>query len=105
LRAVIFLFFHVAIEDANTPFRLMEANYLRECITLVPEDYFLSNVLLSVIYTKKKAHMRFVPITFRPRQGGVNSINIPRIIGIGLDAIQDFIRLNRQIDQALGRRQ
>lgn len=104
LKAVVRLFFHVSIEDANTPFRLMSAASLRNIIDLVPKDYFLTNVLLSVIYTKKAASMRFLPITFRPRQGGVNSINIPRIVGIGLQSVKDFIHLNRRIDAVLGKR-
>ena len=54
LKAVVRLFFHVSIEDANTPFRLMSAASLRNIIDLVPKDYFLTNVLLSVIYTKKR---------------------------------------------------
>ena len=38
---------------------------------------------------------RYIPITFRPRQGGVNSINMKRIFGIGRNALRDFVRLNR----------
>lgn len=101
LKCVVALFFHVSLEDANTPFRLMSHDSLSENIRLIPEGYFLSNVLLAVIYRKRNQRMRFIPITFRPRQGGTNSINIPRIIRIGCQSIFDFIRLNRQIDHIL----
>ncbi len=104
LKAVIALCFHVVVTDANTPFRLMEANRLREEIRLVPKDFFLTNVLLTVIYTKRRRSIKYVPITFRPRQGGVNSINMKRIIEIGRSALRDFRILNRRIELADRRR-
>ena len=100
LKLVVFLSFHVSVKDANTPFRLMNAKTLSQKITLIPEDFFLTNVLLAVIYTKHKCKVKFIPITFRPRQGGVNSINMKRIFGIGKNAVRDFVRLNKTIDAA-----
>ena len=38
---------------------------------LVPKDFNLSNVILSVIFAKQQRRIRYMPITFRPRQGGV----------------------------------
>ena len=76
LKLVIKLCFGVTVIDANTPFRLMESKSLKENIKYVPKDFNLSNVILSVIYAKKKESVKFIPITFKPRQGGVNSINL-----------------------------
>lgn len=95
LKFVVFLCFHVWVEDANTPFRLMKAETLKREIRYVPKDYFLTNVLLTVAFTKHQRSIRYIPITFRPRQGGVNSINMKRIFGIGKNALRDFVRLNR----------
>lgn len=95
LKLVVFLCFHVWVEDANTPYRLMKAETLRKEIKYVPKDFFLSNVLLSVAFTKHGRAIRYIPITFKPRQGGVNSINMKRIFGIGRKALGDFIKLNR----------
>lgn len=97
LKAVIRICFGVSVKDANTPYRLMEAETLRKNITLIPEDFFLSNVILTVIYTRKKQRIRYIPITFRPRQGGVNSINFKKICKIGLQALKDFREINRMI--------
>ena len=36
-------------------------------------------------------------ITFKPRQGGVNSINIKRIFHIGRDVLGDFDNLNKKL--------
>lgn len=95
LKFVVFLCFHVWVEDANTPFRLMKAETLKREIRYVPKDYFLTNVLLTVAFTKHQRSIRYIPITFRPRQGGVNSINMKRIFGIGKNALRDFVKLNK----------
>lgn len=97
LKLVIYLCFGVHVVDANTPFRLMQAEALRENIVLVPEDFFLTNVLISVIYTKKKLSVKYLPITFRPRQGGTNSINMKRIWKIGKQAVRDFMYLRKEL--------
>lgn len=95
LKAVCRICFHVRLLDANTPYRLMSAQTLKENIALIPDDFNLSNVILTVIYARKKQKINYMPITFRPRQGGVNSINIKKIIKIGLKAVRDFKAINR----------
>lgn len=98
LKLVVRVCFGASLEDANTPFRLMKAEILKEQLKLVPHDYNLTNVLLSVIYKKKNLGMKYLPITFRPRQGGVNSINFKKIVGIGWQAVKDFVKLRRSIE-------
>lgn len=90
LRLVILATFHCWVEDANTPFRLMRASELEEVLQEIPLQYFLSNVLMTVRYTKEKRHVAYYPITFRPRQGGINSINMKKIVGIGKTTLRDF---------------
>ena len=90
LKLVIRIYFKENIVDANTPFRLMDTSTLNNYIDLIPEDYNLSNILLTVIYSKKKIKIKFFPITFNPRQAGVNSINMKKIFNIAKQAIKDF---------------
>lgn len=97
LKLVCLICFRVSLKDANTPFRLMKAEKLKENLKLVPEDFNLSNVILSVIYAKKKEPVKYIPITFRPRQGGTNSINIKKIIKIGRKAVKDFMAINKSL--------
>ena len=68
LRLVVGLTFRVWVEDANTPYRLMHADTLREVLKRVPEGFNLSNVLISVLYCKGPYRVKYLPITFRPRQ-------------------------------------
>ena len=97
LRFVIMLTFHVWVRDANTPFRLMRASTLKHELKYIPDDYFLTNVLISVIYKKHRNTVKYIPISFKPRQGGVNSINIKKIIKVGIKSLVEFVKLNRII--------
>lgn len=101
LKVVIRLCFGVAITDANTPFRLMKASVLANYIPLIPDQFNLSNVIISVIFAKKKCSVKYLPVTFRPRQGGVNSINLKKIFRIGRQAVKDFYILNQTINQEM----
>lgn len=98
LKFVLWLCFRVKVTDANTPFRLMKATTLNRQLGLIPENFNLSNVIISVIYAKKGLAVKYLPVTFRPRQGGVNSINMKRIIKIGKQAFRDFRSINRSLN-------
>ncbi|MDR0592882.1 MAG: glycosyltransferase family 2 protein [Bifidobacteriaceae bacterium] len=95
LRAVVRLVFKVRAPDANCPFRLMRADALGQALAAIPPDHNLANVLLTVRLIQQGRTVRWRPVTFRPRQAGVNSINIPKIIGIGRRALADFWGLRR----------
>lgn len=97
LKAVVTLTFGVSVPDANTPFRLFNARTMKPVIDLIPDDFFLSNVALSAISKKKEMKCRWIPITFRSRQGGVNSINLRRIFKIGWKSIGDLYKINNKI--------
>ncbi len=95
LKLVCLLCFHVNLTDANTPFRLMQREPLAQALKDVPADHNLSNVLVSVVFAKKKLPVKYIKITFRPRQGGVNSINLKKIFKIGKKAWKDFRAINK----------
>ncbi len=97
LKLVVRICFGTTITDANTPFRLMKTGVLKEILPLVPKNFNLSNVIISVIFAKQQRKIRYMPITFRPRQGGVNSINFKRICGIGWHALHDFMVINKTL--------
>lgn len=97
LRFVVWLMFREWVKDANTPFRLMKADKLQAIMERIPEDYNLANVAVSAIAVKWNYKIGWYPITFRPRQGGVNSINMKRIFKIGVKALNDFKRINKNL--------
>ena len=97
LRLVVWLMFHVWVKDANTPFRLLKSDKLKPILDIIPQDYNLTNVAVSAIAVRWHYNIGWYPITFRPRQGGVNSINMRRIFKIGLKALTDFRTINKNL--------
>ena len=100
LRLVVWLMFHEWVTDANTPFRLMRADKLLSIMKVIPEDYFLCNVAISAIAVKWNYNIGWYDISFKPRQGGVNSINMKRIFKFGWKALGDFRKINRNLKKA-----
>lgn len=84
------IYFGVSLPDANAPFRLMRADYLAEFLPKMPRKYSLPNVMLTTFGAYYHKRIRFIPISFKSRQGGRDSINIRRIIQYGWQAIKDF---------------
>ena len=99
LRLVVYICFRVYVLDANTPYRLMSADTLRENLSFIPNDFFLTNVALSAIYKKRRQKVHFIPISFRPRQGGKNSINLLKIFKVGFSSIRSFIVINDNVEK------
>jgi len=97
LKIILWLIFGTHVKDCNTPFRLMNAKQLKVFLQLIPKDFFLSNAIISMLVVKYGVSHIWLPITFKPRQGGINSINIKRIIKIGFKAILDFYKLKSSL--------
>ncbi len=94
---VLFVCFGVSLPDSNAPFRLMTTASLRELLRFLPKHYNLPNAVLTALYVYFRKRVEFIPVTFRSRQAGVNSINIPKIFGIGIRAIRDFRRIRTRV--------
>lgn len=99
LKLVLFVIFGLKITDANTPYRLMKNEVLSKYYPMIPEHFNLSNVMLTVLLIKNKENVEFRKITFRPRQGGKNSINLRNIIKIGIQAVKDFSRIKKELNK------
>ena len=91
------IIFGVKVPDANAPFRLMSTKVVDKYINRLPEDYNLPNVMMTTYFKFYQEKMLFKEISFKPRQGGVNSINIPKIVKIGWKALGDFRELKKEM--------
>ena len=89
--------FGVKISDSNAPFRLMISSYVDKYIRMLPEHYNLPNVMLTTLGTYYNEKILFLPITFKNRQGGKNSINIRKIVSIGMKALKDFRDIRKKL--------
>jgi glycosyltransferase involved in cell wall biosynthesis len=101
LRLVIFFVFGNYVKDANTPFRLMKAAWLKQNLSLVPVDFFLTNVLFSVLAVKNKAKVLWSPIKFAPRIKGKNSIKLSQIVPLGWRLIKDLARVRLKLTKKI----
>ncbi|MCL2051087.1 MAG: glycosyltransferase family 2 protein [Lachnospiraceae bacterium] len=97
LRTVLFLFFGEFIRDANLAYRLMKACPLEKALKIIPKDFFLANVLISVYFAKNKLKVKSIPVTIRERQGGTNSIFAPQIIKVGFKATFDLLKIRKRL--------
>lgn len=84
------IYFGVKIPDANAPFRLMKAAVVKKYLYRLPPDYNIPNIMLTTWFVYYHENIMYQEISFKPRQNGINSVNIPRIIGIGWKALGDF---------------
>ena len=95
---LLWLVFGVKVADANAPFRLMKTDLLAKYINKLPEDFNLPNIMFTTYFVYFKEKVKFINITFKPRQGGTNSINIKKIVKIGWKALFDFRKLRKEIN-------
>lgn len=91
------IIFGVKVPDANAPFRLMKSGLVKKYIKKLPKNYNLPNIMMTTYFAYYHEKLCFREISFKPRQGGVNSINIKKIIKIGWNALRDFRKLKKQM--------
>lgn len=85
------------MRDANVPYRLIRASALRSALRRIPADVDLQNIALT-ISLKREPDLRWkhVPIHFRARQGGENSINYHKIAKMGARFLRDLQRISHE---------
>ncbi len=63
----------VYVKDANVPYRLMQTNKLKNIIHKIPTDFYLANILVSVLLQNEK-NITWKPIHFKNRIAGTPSV-------------------------------
>ncbi len=91
------LYFGVVVEDANAPFRLMKAKILGKYIDKLPEDFNIPNIVFTAFFIYYKERVHFIPISFKKRQDGVNSINVRKVVKWGIKALKDFWQIRKEL--------
>lgn len=83
--------------DPNVPYRLMRKQTLAMAIDQIPASFDIHNVALTFIL-KQTPDVRwsYVPIRFRDRQGGSNSINLLNVAHLGTSMLFDLAKLRRK---------
>lgn len=89
--------FGITVKDANAPFRLMRTKIVAKYINKLPVDFNIPNIMFTTYFVYYGEKVQFLPISFKPRVKGSNSINIRKIVKIGYTAVGDFYRLRREM--------
>ena|SRR5205823_11135020 len=84
------------LKDANVPYRLIKRSALQKALPSVPAEFDMQNVALTFAL-KRDPSLRwaYVPIKFRARQGGTNSINLPKIARMGWRMLLQINKVGR----------
>ena len=84
------------VRDANVPYRLIRKTALAQALAKVPADFDVQNIALTVALKRHSGlRWQYVPIHFRDRQGGINSINIPKIAKMGWTMLKELRRVQK----------
>lgn len=90
-------YFGVKVPDANAPFRLMKTELVAKYIDRLDDDYDLPNIMFTTFFAYYKEKIEFKEISFKPRNGGKNSINIRKIVKIGWNALGGFRKFKKDM--------
>lgn len=96
-RTLLRLFTGTNLRDPNVPYRLIRAGALRAALRSIPADFDLQNIALTFAL-KRELDLRWkhLPIHFRARRGGKNSLNFRRILKMGFNLLRDFRRIGTE---------
>ena len=84
--------------DPNVPYRLMRRDILEPALKLIPPSFDIHNVAITFVLKRRKdLRWKYVPITFRERQGGSNSINLMNVCQLGISMLLDLINLKKRL--------
>jgi hypothetical protein len=80
--------------DPNVPYRLMRREVLAAALQKIPASFDIHNVALTYILKQcLSVRWEYVPIRFRDRQGGSNSINLLNVAHLGASMLFDLAKL------------
>jgi glycosyltransferase involved in cell wall biosynthesis len=83
--------------DPNVPYRLMHKDVLAKALERIPASFDIHNVALTFILKQMpEVRWKYVPIRFRDRQGGSNSINLLNVAHLGTSMLFDLAKLRRR---------
>lgn len=84
----------VFLRDPNVPYRLISAGALRAALRMIPPDVDLQNIALSIALGRDLTlRWTHVPIHFRARRAGKNSMNYGKIVKMGITLLHDVGRI------------
>jgi len=96
-KIVVFLTTGEWIKDPNVPYRLFKSYLVKDILENFPKNFGLSNILLSVILSKKADRINHVDINFRQRFGGEPSVKVGGFFTKGFDLFMSLLKSRNYI--------
>ena len=82
--------------DPNVPYRLIRRDTLAAALKRIPAGFDIHNVALTFILKQTDGiRWKYIPIRFRDRQGGSNSINLLNVAHLGVSMLFDLAKLRK----------
>ena len=97
LRILLKLSFGVMVPDANAPFRLMRSVVVNKYLGAMPKNFNLPNAVLAACFSLYQERVTYPEITFQPRQGGKNHMNLRKIFKIGMVSFRNFAKIRNAL--------
>jgi dolichol-phosphate mannosyltransferase len=69
-----FILFRVFLKDSNVPFRLIQGDYLKKLLSVLPPDLFAPNIFLTALAARDGQDLMHIPISHEDRKTGQVSI-------------------------------
>ena len=96
-----FLLFGKFLKDANIPYRLIKAEYLRKLLRALPANIFSPNIFLAVLAAKDGQNLMEIPIKHQDRETGQVSIVRLNLIKACLRSAKELFRFRLELKQNL----
>jgi dolichol-phosphate mannosyltransferase len=90
-RGVARIVFGSKVEDANVPFRLMRASWLKKQLPLIGSSTTVPNVILSGLASRSGARLAEVPVTHIGRRSGASKLRLGSAISYSTRAVWQTI--------------
>src|SRR4030095_4342723 len=84
------------LKDPNVPYRLIRRGALEQALQRIPKEFDMQNMALTLAL-KRNSTLRwaYVPIRFRARQAGTNSINLAKITRMGWQMLWQINKIGK----------
>ena len=102
VRWVNLVLFGFHIRDANSPFKLIRRDCLKECLKEINTEAFAPSILLAVTASWKGYRLKEVPVTHLPRRTGRVSIVRWRLIKVCFRTLREIYELRRRLSNSRG---
>lgn len=93
LKIFLFLSFRVKIKDVNSPFRTMKRDFLQKFLSILPDNFLVPSVAMSIFAKSKKYCVKEVLVTHLPRKTGKISIMRVKLLVFCYKALRQLMGL------------